>query len=272
MCQFFFRRKVLPSGYRALHVELANNKDAEFEITVKWAIVVKKDIQEETRRGDRRGSVTRPGAFEDVAAILVFRGSKTLADMAVDLGCAPYFAVDVDMRVHVGIWVALHSQPKSVVDQIINVLKTHLYNVGRCGMAHRIVISGHSLGGGYALLSALELFARGQDADGFLIDPAAVVTFGAPMVIVPGVKNYLWQTLHARAVVVINAWDACPRTPSCEAWMFDVLPSVSVRTRMLSNKTVVEQALRPVWGTVSRYDACGTLCFVDAVRPGKVHI
>ena len=129
-----------------------------------------------------------------------------------------------------------------------------------------------SLGGGYALLSALELFARGQDADGFLIDPAAVVTFGAPMVIVPGVKKYFWQTLHARAVVVINAWDACPRTPSCEAWMFDVLPSVSVRTRMLSNKTVVEQALRPVWGTVSRYDACGTLCFVDAVRPGKVHI
>ena len=48
------------------------------------------------------------------------------------------------------------------------------------------------------------------------------------------------------------------------------MPAVCLQTRVLSNKDVVEQALRPVWGTLSEYDAVGTLCFVDALRPGKV--
>ena len=185
---------VLPPGFRALHIELANDPGAEFESAVQWAVIV----------DDNHSPM-----HEDTAAYVVFRGTQTLADMAIDVGAAPYWCPELDLRLHGSMWAALHSHEVSVIDQILKVIKVHLLTKERRTSPRRgiakLSIFGHSLGGGYALISALELLARGQDAEGFTFDPHPL-TFGSPMVIVPTAQNQLCCALQDRAVLIVNAW------------------------------------------------------------------
>ena len=85
----------------------------------------------------------------------------------------------------------------------------------------KVVLCGHSLGGGYAILAALDMVHRE-------LPIASVVTFGAPQVVVPDPANPTWQKLNAMAVLYVNAWDIVPRLPSCDAWLNDVLPSAAL--------------------------------------------
>ena len=119
-----------------------------------------------------------------------------------------------------------------------------------------------------ALLVAAELIARGkkcegQEQGGWIFISPSVVTFGAPMVIVPDTANDVWRRLNTSASLFINTWDAVPRLPSSEAWLFRVLPSREVAgIAPVGNRMMVERHLRPAFWLLSLYDTCGTLvCF-----------
>jgi hypothetical protein len=47
-------------------------------------------------------------------------------------------------------------------------------------------------------------------------------------VVVADGGNALWRALAGRATLVVHAWDCVPRLPSCERWVFAVLPSPAV--------------------------------------------
>jgi pimeloyl-ACP methyl ester carboxylesterase len=73
-----------------------------------------------------------------------------------------------------------------------------------------LVVCGHSLGGGYAQLAALELLQH----DNSKFSPSAVVTFGSPLVIVPDPGHEhrdTWEALDAMCLSFINSYDPVPR-------------------------------------------------------------
>ena len=213
----------------------------------------------------------------------------------------PLFLPSLGLRVHGGMWAALHSDRNGTLSRILDALrasapptpsscsswssaevggandKSHtrssqskntshgkgIKKKGRSGnggatstIRRRLVLCGHSLGGGYALLTALELLAmappppsssRSNTAKGAKaktasankrslasspssssspssaaaaaaaavsgVDQSAllpmsfcqtpeVVTFGAPMVLVPDGENHLWRSLASCATLV----------------------------------------------------------------------
>jgi hypothetical protein len=87
-------------------------------------------------------------------------------------------------------------------------------------------VCGHSLGGGYAQLAALELLQHVNSE----IKPSAVVTFGSPLVIVPDPKHEnrgTWEALDAICLAFINSFDPVPRMlgPCGKTW-WDMLASM----------------------------------------------
>lgn len=200
----------------------------------------------------------------------------------VDVGGVPFYPPEIGLRVHGGMWSALHTDALGVLPRIIEKLRARQHDpLSTCGSMKRLVICGHSLGGGYALLTALELFAKGAQQTyskqgeaplSLKVYCPEVVTFGCPQVIVPDQTNTLWNSLKAVSTCVVNSWDVIPRLPSCEAWMFRVIPSPKVSGWFMATEAQVEKHLRPVWPSLCAYDSCGTLVFLDASAPGSVII
>ena len=150
-----------------------------------------------------------------------FRGTNDVQDVAIDVGAVPDYTrfEEHGIGVHSGIAHALEQKGdgiRHVVNDVLQALQEHLQK------GERLVLCGHSLGGGYAQVMALHLLSRN-------LDVAAVRTFGAPYVLVPpkpGDLSILWQKLNSITQHWVHDWDPVPRLPLCKTWLTDVLPKL----------------------------------------------
>lgn len=198
---------------------------------------------------------------------VVFRGTASVFDGIIDLGVVPYDHAAHGVRVHSQMWAALHQRHDDVTNSVMQKVREL-----RADREDHVVLCGHSLGGGYATLCALDLLHEG-------VHVSAVRAFGAPQVVVPDWDLPVWRKLQAITTVFINAYDAIPRLPSCLPWISEALPRCislgpvagalvsrwKLQERICENLQGKEHILR-LYGTV------GTLAFIaeGAQRPRLV--
>lgn len=145
---------------------------------------------------------------------LVFRGTTCLEEFMVDVCALPTELDPSGIRVHCGMWRALRQGECDVVDDVRSRISETMELQPK-----PLLICGHSLGGGYALLAALHLMEEGHRDTGSLREMIEVVTFGAPQVIVPDVASDLWLNLNSKTRNLINMWDPVPRLPTHWSWL-----------------------------------------------------
>ena len=122
---------------------------------------------------------------EDVFYV-TFKGTDNLFEMIIDLDVL--LTRFCGLQVHNGMAGALqHEQAGGM--SVLEELRTMAYTFGAQGKP--VILTGHSLGGGYALLAGLYLLEHGC-AD--VVSQA--VTFGAPQVMVPNVESRSCQQLE----------------------------------------------------------------------------
>eukprot|EP00931_Biecheleriopsis_adriatica_P115281 TRINITY_DN91093_c0_g1_i1.p1 TRINITY_DN91093_c0_g1~~TRINITY_DN91093_c0_g1_i1.p1 ORF type:complete len:839 (+),score=136.30 TRINITY_DN91093_c0_g1_i1:59-2575(+) len=144
---------------------------------------------------------------------VTFRGTQNLVDAVVDICLVPA-ETHHGVQVQGGMWLSL-TQRKF---HVLNMIFTRIQEL--CcerPSLQDVVLCGHSLGGGYAILAALDLLARG-------VNVTSVLAFGSPQVVVPEREHPLWQKLDNITTVYVNGWDCVPRMPSCSNWLFDIVP------------------------------------------------
>ena len=226
----------LPEGMQVLHLE---QMDEGF--LVQWAAVESADT-----------------------LFITFKGTDNPTDVIMTVGYAQRDDKPHALSVASSMQTALDNKggrAETTVDRISALV--------RSSDKPKVVLCGHSLGGGYAILAALDMVHRE-------LPIASVVTFGAPQVVVPDPANPTWQKLNAMAVLYVNAWDIVPRLPSCDAWLNDVLPSAALsENRRLATAAKVLgydlsgkiahmlETLGPLKAQMKDYDIVGTLYFVS---------
>ena len=133
----------------------------------------------------------------------------------------------------------------------------------------RLIICGHSLGGGYATLCGLELLHEGE------FNVSKVLAFGAPQVIRPDSDNELWLKLNGIASVYIHNWDVVPRLPSCPGWI-DVLLSADTASWGPFKFKAIEQlrsgSLDKVLKLMNEFGHVGDLIFVSLGGTGAMRV
>lgn len=126
-----------------------------------------------------------------------------------------------------------------------------------------IVLCGHSLGGGYAILTALEMVHT---------DPSsvtAVVTFGAPQVVREDSTNTTWANVNRITSLYVNNWDPVPRLPTAWNWIekaaeiapFGVAVQWALKTGGLTD--FIQRQLLPLQHDFGQYDIIGTVHFIS---------
>jgi len=285
-------RTLLPPWMNLEHLEMAEEKN-----NIQWALLTVRDdktVSSDSAEGesgqgkDKVGEAKHFGPKHEPGTVfLVFRGTASIADMMIDAGGLPFYPPDIGLRIHGGMWSALHTDAFGLLSRVIQKIKMmrQIDEESESSSMKRLVICGHSLGGGYALLTALELYymgARVQSSNeqqkrslplSLKTYSPEVVTFGCPQVIVPDHSSALWTSLKDASTCVVNSWDVISRMPSCEAWMFSVIPSPKVSGWFMAKGTKRgEKHLRPVWPSLREYDICGTIVFFDEEAPGSVVI
>ena len=148
-----------------------------------------------------------------------FRGTDDVQDVAIDLCAVPDCSRfrEHGMGVHSGIAHALEQEGDEinhVVRDVVKALQEHRQP------EERLVLCGHSLGGGYAQVMAVHLLSR-------KVEVSAIRTFGAPHVLIPQHEcPRFWRNLHSITQHWVHDWDPVPRLPLCKAWLVDVLPKL----------------------------------------------
>jgi hypothetical protein len=216
--------------------------------------------------------------LDEEVVYVVFRGTSGLLDILTDACAVPLLEEKLNLSVHSGMWSSLHSKGRTMAN-----IRAQLRGLPRSKKERRhLVLTGHSLGGGYAVLAGLELLAWGaaNDSGEFWLDPR-IVTFGSPMVLNTPEKDEntkLWSSLGKRTVSFVHAWDCVPRLPSCERYVFDVLTAPEVTGKHIGfgvhvgivTRNFVKEHIKPIWGTLSGYSPCGTIVCFDDSNPGQV--
>ena len=210
---------------------------------------------------------------------VAFRGTNDGQDIAIDLGAVPdcHRFKEYGIGVHGGIAHALEQEGDGichVVSDVLQALKEHLQQ------GDRLVLCGHSLGGGYAQVMAVHLLTRE-------LEVTAVRTFGAPHVLVPlsrqEDRQKLWCTLDSITQHWVHDWDPVPRLPVCKTWLFDALPKLKqeVVTGLrvgIGQKYI--QALRQTFDETNdetkaklleRYDVVGEVVLVSKATSVALH-
>lgn len=146
---------------------------------------------------------------------LVFKGTSSLKDVWVNMRAKPV-PTDLDgsgLQGHFGMWQALRQRECDVVDTVGRMIRE---NSGP--ELKPLLVCGHSLGGGYALLAALS-FMKERRRDVLNLPEIEVITFGAPQVIVPDEESPLWSCLNGKTVNLIHTRDVVPRLPKHLSWL-----------------------------------------------------
>lgn len=161
-------------------------------------------------------------------------------------------------------WISLHSQETSTIAEQV---RDKLFNESNEGL--QIVLCGHSLGGGYAILCGLELLHMKENID-------AIVAHGAPQVIIPNNSCELWRRLDEKTTVYVNGFDVVPRLPSCyEDWKETLEDCVAaiVRKKTMIFEIHINELLKKwkVWELFRQmgdFRHVGKLMFIQMVEDG----
>ncbi|CAE7347973.1 yiaY [Symbiodinium sp. CCMP2456] len=197
-----------------------------------------------------------------------FRGTDYAQDAAIDLSAVPDFHIfnEHGIGVHSAIAHALEQEgdeTNHVVRDVLRALEEHRQP------EERLVLCGHSLGGGYAQVMAVHLLIR-------KVDVAAVRTFGAPHVLVPQRKSpRFWEKLHSITQHWVHDWDPVPRLPLCKTWLVDVMPRLKLEVvkgiRVGIPARCVERLRQDCDRTKSllleKYDVVGKVVLVSLALP-----
>jgi len=170
---------------------------------------------------------------------VVFKGTSSLVDGVVDANFMP----------------DKHECGLQVAGGMLLALKQHVFKNLPTGVD--VVLCGHSLGGAYAIITALELLWRG-------VNVLSVVTFGAPQVIKPDASLQIFERLTSVSSLYVNAWDIVPRLPSCQTWL-DAMPSWAGASKAwfaVKTKGGIQDRVKEVLRHGKDYDVAGTLYFV----------
>jgi len=222
----------------------------------------------------QQGANSVQWAIVKVAATIfvVFKGTDSFRDCVVNAMFSPFKDPRVRLSMHTGMWTAMHPGEVGTVDEIQMVLDTQETEVP-------VVLCGHSLGGGYALLAALDLHSSYPQTARRV---KAVVTHGAPQVVIPPRLNDpqqgrdAWSWLNELSIGYVNAFDMIPRLPSCEDWVKKIVP----RTPRLSGRTKkwdlfphkLAQKVEDMWPFMKDYRPVGKLMFVDKQHSGGTKV
>jgi len=165
-----------------------------------------------------KGQLVQWAVVEDGNTVFVaFKGSDAnISDVISSLGAIPVQHPVHGLYVHTCVHTSLQAGPSEELG-VAGRLSAILQQVAR---RRSVVLCGHSLGGGYALLVALELLHANSAR------VAAVMTFGSPHVVVPSVESRDWKRLSAITCHFINSWDAVARIPSQWEWLEGTVKSV----------------------------------------------
>jgi len=123
-------RHSIPRHLQIVHLALAEDGEP-----MQWAVVTSAD-----------------------SVFITFRGTMSPIDVLIDVGFMKLYVESVGLQVHCGIWSSLHgvaNQFAALMRLLQNALQT------KHDSSH-VVLCGHSLGGGYAILTALEMLHFGH--------------------------------------------------------------------------------------------------------------
>ena len=194
------------------------NTDFRQEVVLHEVAQVHADVLHSTQKALTPSPVQWLLARSGSAMYVCFRGTSDIQDAAVDLSAVPDYQrfKEHGIGVHSGIANTLEQQ-----GDVANVVK----EVGEAVQQHRkagekLVLCGHSLGGGYAQIMAIHLLSK-------KVEISSVLTFGTPHVLVPPKGSpQLWQRLQAITQHFVFCWDPVPRLPLCTDWLVQVLPAL----------------------------------------------
>ena len=211
--------------------------------------------------------------------VVCFRGSQSPLDWMINLGVLPTppagrpGSTAHGLRCHSQMHTALHC---SGAEDTCERIGTLLSQLQRTHGQLTVTLTGHSLGGAYALLLAADLLHARLDSDIAL----RVLAFGAPQVVVSEPQHALWRRLAAVSVLVANELDVLPRLPFAEQWLFSedcvlrqaalhhgaarlVESAVSLATGQRSALDALLAQLQPSREAVSGYAPCGTTLLIS---------
>jgi len=202
--------------------------------------------------------------FSNAACVhVVFKGTSEAMDAVIDMSALPLYGCSHGLGVHCGMWAALR-QRSPEADIIRHKVQSELQ-----ASYKKLVFCGHSLGGGYALLTGLHFLELSEEVD-------AVITFGAPQVIVPESSSELWRQLREITRQFVNSYDIVPRLPSCTSWL-KMLPEMSYEFRQMVKvkapewiRTLVCKALDQ--DNLSALKSFGTVGEVIFISKGVQHV
>lgn len=172
---------------------------------VQWALVSDDPFPEQMAEES-----PSEGSADATTVYLAFKGTDNPRDVFIDIAAQTETVTydGAELQVHGGMWRAL--QQGKVVEKLLSNLPSK---------ADTLVVCGHSLGGGYAVLTGLMLLGLDTRPDLDL----KVITFGAPQVLRqagPDAHPYM-KDLHSICQHYVHRWDVVPRLPSL--WMNEVM-------------------------------------------------
>jgi len=207
------------------------------------------------------------------AVYVTFKGTGVAQEVVTDL-CANSMPSTVDrLRVHQGMWVNLHQDRPGLenVTPLVAATISKLRNA--CPERKAVILCGHSLGGGYALLVALELLQQG-------VEDVEVLTFGAPQVVVPRTSSKAWQDLNRAATLYVNSYDMVPRLPTCWRWVLaqsqEAEPGIPGELAALAARCLAVPSLNSTLekdeGFLAEYDVVGTMVLISNSCPEALQL
>lgn len=218
------------------------------------------------------GNLVQWAVLTDADTVYVtFRGTADFWDVIIDMNFMTYDYAEHGLSVQSAVWTCLHKKSHHVVE--MSMQEVRKLRQARPELAN-LVVTGHSLGGAYAIVAGLDMLHLG-------LDVTRVITFGCPQVIVPDRENAIWKRMNELSILYVNAFDIIPRMPSCEDWVFEVLPMCGAFTKKigalkvgLENKVTefVADKFRPQFVEMEKYDTVGTLVHIGTgSRAAGVH-
>ncbi|KAJ3447481.1 lipase family protein [Anaeramoeba flamelloides] len=167
---------------------------------------------------------------------LTFKGTSTLRDAFVDGLCVPkeYDPTSnnnmsnqkpqchskLNFSMHCGVYEAM----EPCFDTILETLKVKINTLN----PKKIILTGHSLGGGYALCFLMLLHSRAEKLFWEIKSKLYLITFGSPKVIYSYNQNYnLFKTTMKR----LGIWTRC----------FEVINNTDIVPRILGSTKVTEE-------------------------------